>query len=60
VTVTREVEAEIARLYHAEHWKIGAICAQLGVHDEVVRPAAEEGAQEDGCAAAFGCRAVRL
>jgi transposase len=37
VTVSREVEAEIARLYYAEHWKIGTICAQLGVHDEVVR-----------------------
>jgi transposase len=37
VTVSRELEAEIARLFHAEHWKIGTICAQLGVHDDVVR-----------------------
>ncbi|MDP9002823.1 MAG: hypothetical protein M3O46_22265 [Myxococcota bacterium] len=37
MTVSRELEAEIARLFHAEHWKIGTISAQLGVHDEVVR-----------------------
>ena len=37
MTVSREVEAEIARLYHAEHWKVGTIAAQLGVHEDVVR-----------------------
>jgi transposase len=39
VTVTREIEAEIARLYHVEHWKIGTISAQLHVHEDVVRRA---------------------
>ena len=37
MTVSREVEAEIARLYHVEHWKIGTISAQLHVHEDVVR-----------------------
>jgi hypothetical protein len=37
VTSSREVEAEIARLFHAEHWKVGTIAAQLGVHEDVVR-----------------------
>ncbi len=37
MTVSREVEAEIARLFHAEHWKVGTIARQLGVHEDVVR-----------------------
>lgn len=37
MTVSREVEAEIARLFHAEHWKVGTIAAHLGVHEDVVR-----------------------
>jgi transposase len=37
VTVSREVEAEIARLFHAEHWRVGTIATQLGVHPDVVR-----------------------
>lgn len=28
--------AEIRRLYYAEHWKVGTIAAQLGVHPEAV------------------------
>jgi transposase len=36
MTVSSEVEAEIRRLYFAEHWKRGTIAAQLGVHPEVV------------------------
>jgi transposase len=31
--------AEIRRLYYAEHWKIGTICSQLGVHADAVRRA---------------------
>jgi transposase len=30
-------EAEIRRLYHAEHWKVGTIASHLGVHHDVVR-----------------------
>lgn len=37
MTVAAEVEAEIGRLFHAEHWKVGTIVAQLGVHEDVVR-----------------------
>ena len=37
MTVVAEVEAEIARLFHVEHWKVGTITAQLGVHHDVVR-----------------------
>jgi len=37
MTVTVEVEAEICRLYYAEHWKVGTIATQLGIHPDVVR-----------------------
>ena len=37
MTVDAEVEADIARLFHAEHWKVGTIAAQLDVHEDVVR-----------------------
>jgi transposase len=36
MTVSREVEAEIRRLAHAEGWPRGTIATQLGVHHEVV------------------------
>lgn len=29
--------AEVRRLFYAEHWKIGTICSQLGVHPDAVR-----------------------
>jgi len=32
-----EIEAEILRLHYAEHWRVGTIVAQLGVHADVVR-----------------------
>jgi transposase len=32
-----ELEAEIVRLHYAEHWPVGTISAQLGVHADVVR-----------------------
>ncbi|MEY4583341.1 MAG: integrase [Pseudomonadota bacterium] len=34
---TPELEAEIVRLFFAEHWKVGTIVAQLGTHADVVR-----------------------
>ena len=37
MTVTLETETEIRRLHFAEHWKVGTIEAQLGVHRDVVR-----------------------
>jgi transposase len=37
MTVSQEMEAEIRRLFFAEHWKRGTIAAQLGVHLDVVK-----------------------
>jgi transposase len=37
VTISRELEAEILRLYHAEGWLIGTLCRQLHVHRATVR-----------------------
>ena len=37
MTVEAQVEAEVRRLYYAEHWKAGTIADQLGVHGDVVR-----------------------
>ncbi len=35
--ISLELEAEILRLYHAEHWSVGTLCRQLHVHHDVVR-----------------------
>jgi hypothetical protein len=37
MTVGSETEVEIRRLHYAEHWKVGTIATQLGVHGDVVR-----------------------
>ena len=37
LTAPLETEAEIRRLYFAEHWPVGTIAAQLHVHEDVVR-----------------------
>lgn len=37
MTASPEVEAEIRRLFFAEHWPVGTIARQLGVHEDVVR-----------------------
>lgn len=37
MTVSAEIEAEIGRLFHAEHWKVGTIATELGIHEDVVR-----------------------
>ena len=34
---TRELEAEILRLHYAEHWPVGTITTQLGLHPDVVK-----------------------
>ena len=39
--ITPAQRAEIRRLYYGEHWKIGTIAAQLGLHRETVRAAVE-------------------
>jgi transposase len=35
--VSKEVEARILRLYHAERWRVGTIASQLGLHHTTVR-----------------------
>ena len=40
--ITPAQRAEIRRLYYGEHWKIGTIAAQLGLHRETVRAAVEQ------------------
>jgi transposase len=37
--ISEEQVAQIRHLFHAEHWKIGTIAAQLGLHPETVRAA---------------------
>jgi len=37
MSVPVEIEIEIRRLYFAEHWRVGTIAAQLGVHEDVVK-----------------------
>jgi transposase len=36
MTIDLKVEAEIRRLYYAEHWKRGTIASELGVHFDTV------------------------
>ena len=37
MVISRELEVEILRLYHAERWSIGTIAAQLRIHHSTVR-----------------------
>ncbi len=37
--IDAELTAEIRRLFHAEHWRIGTIARQLGLHRDTVRRA---------------------
>src|SRR5208282_166604 len=39
--ITDEQVAQIRHLFHAEHWKIGTIAAQLNLHPDTVRAALE-------------------
>jgi transposase len=41
MTIDPEQRARIRRLYYAEHWKVGTIAAELGVHHDTVRRAIE-------------------
>lgn len=40
-----EVVARIRRLYYAEHWRVGTIAQELGLHHETVQGALSEGAR---------------
>ncbi len=35
--ISKEKEAEILRLYHAEKWRVGTIAAELGMHHTTVQ-----------------------
>ena len=37
MTIAHELEARILRYHHVEHWRIGTIATQLGVHHSTVR-----------------------
>jgi transposase len=39
--ISQEHVARIRHLFHAEHWKVGTIAAELGLHPETVRTALE-------------------
>src|SRR5580700_3009811 len=39
--ISPEVPAQIRRCFYAEHWKIGTIASELGVHSDAVRNAIE-------------------
>ena len=39
MSIDEQKRSEIQRLYHAEHWKIGTIARQLGVHRDTVKRA---------------------
>lgn len=41
MTITAEQRTRIRRLFYAEHWKVGTIAAQLGVHRDTVLLALE-------------------
>jgi transposase len=35
--ISRALEAEVLRLYHAEHWPVGTLARQLHIHHDTVR-----------------------
>lgn len=39
MTVPKETDVNIVRLYYGEHWRVGTIAAQLGIHPDVVKRA---------------------
>ena len=43
--ITPELEAEVVRLHFAEHWRVGTIAAQLGLHPDAIRRVLGLGAQ---------------
>jgi len=39
--ISPETRVQIRRYYYAEHWKVGTIASELGVHPDAVRNAIE-------------------
>lgn len=46
--ITKKREAEVLRLFHAEHWKIGTIARQLGLHHSTVRRVLSQAGTPEG------------
>lgn len=46
--ISREKEAEILRVFHAEKWRVGTIARQLGVHHDVVNRVLAQAGQAPG------------
>ena len=39
MTVPKETDVNVVRLYYGEHWHVGTIATQLGIHPDVVKRA---------------------
>ncbi len=47
--ISKETEAEVLRLYHAEKWRLGTIAAaRTAPHDRATSPAADGSGIKDG------------
>lgn len=44
--ITKELEAHILRLFHAEHWPVGTIAREVGVHHATVHRVLAQAGQE--------------
>ena len=42
--IAAELKAQIRHWFHAEHWKVGTIATQLGLHPDTRRPGPRRGA----------------
>jgi Uncharacterized conserved protein (COG2071) len=57
--ISSETRAQIRRYFYAEHWKIGTIARELGVHPDAVRKRHRGGAlPEHAATASFGRRSL--
>jgi transposase len=55
MTIDPETEAEIRRLFFAEHWKRGTIVSQLGIHPDVVNRVTGNVGMKPGTPRAAAC-----
>ena len=49
MTISKEKEAEIRRLYYAEHFKVHTICSTQDVHHDVVARVLGPDCERPGC-----------
>ena len=55
MTIDAAKEAESRRLHFAEHWKVGTIVAQLGLHHECFERASVRSGEQAALRQAFSC-----